>query len=229
MRIRPGWLAIGAGALAFIGFNAAYLISALGDQVRMCVPYLEGCSSISKAGRQTPAIYVYRATMIPSATLMAAYWWLAYRWLVAMDAGRPSSSKLVGFLGISASVSLILYAIFLDSNDDIYKLIKRFGAAIFFVFTGFGQLLFTARIFKVDTRSSISLPRNVLRAKAAVCAALLAFAVLNIVITYYDIGPMQNIIEWNVATLMALYFILTAPVWRATGFELNGVVIAGAP
>ena len=51
------WL---AAIVPFVAANAAYLISASADLVPWCVPYLEGCTSVSRAARTGIASPVFR-------------------------------------------------------------------------------------------------------------------------------------------------------------------------
>ena len=60
--------------LPFLSVQLTYLVAASHGLVDWCFPYLDSCSSISAAGRKPPASYLFRATMLPSAAIMMAYW-----------------------------------------------------------------------------------------------------------------------------------------------------------
>jgi hypothetical protein len=216
--MNPCLPAIGAGALAIVGFNAVYLISAFGGQVEHCIPYFHGCTSISRAGRQIPAIYAYRGTIVPSALLMLVYWWLAYRWLVEMGFGKSGMSKAIAGLGIVASASLVVFALCLGSSDESLRPVRRYGAALFFAGTGLAQILLTERILRASRRAAEPFPSCILIAKVVLCGGILFYCLANFVVSYYDNRALQNVIEWQVATAMAVYFMLTASVWRASRF-----------
>lgn len=212
------WLAIATGLLALLGFNSAFLVSVSGDQIESCLPYVDGCISISKASRSVPALYIYRASIIPSAALMVAYWWLSRRWLLAERCDWRRLSGAFTVIGIIASVSLIVYAIHLGDAGHGSKVVRRWGAALFFAGTGFAQLILTLCVWRLARRRDSALPRLVVGAKIACTGIVLVFAASNVVITHYDINHLQNVIEWNVAALMAIHFMLSAPLWSASRF-----------
>lgn len=65
------------GIVPLLTLLTTYLVSAIKGQIPWCLPLLEGCTSISAAGRQIPSIYVFRAPMTPSALLLGLYWALS--------------------------------------------------------------------------------------------------------------------------------------------------------
>ncbi len=223
--MKLGWIAIFAGLVALLGINAAYLVAAFSGKVVWCVPYLEGCVSISKAGRQVPAVYVYRSCIIPAATLMAVYWWLNYRWMCSVSNGRGLSSGVIGAFGIFAAVSLIIYGAILGASGPEVKFFRRYGALGFFLFTGLAQIFFAVRVHRLA--SKLALPRPAIVTKTLIAVALLVFVGLDGLSTRFRLDALQNAVEWNVASAMALYFISTAWVWRATGYDARPSPVQG--
>ena len=55
--------------------HLAYFNSAAGGHLPWCWPYWDGCTSISAAARSGNSIYLFRATMMPWAGLLAVYCW----------------------------------------------------------------------------------------------------------------------------------------------------------
>ena len=49
------WLALLTGLLPLLVVNIAYVMSAGGGHIPQCIPYLQGCTSISAAGRYADA------------------------------------------------------------------------------------------------------------------------------------------------------------------------------
>jgi len=139
-------IALLAGLIPLFAVHTVYLISAIFEQVPWCVPYLEGCTSISAAGRNSPANYVFRATMIPWAVVLMIYWTLVSKWLIAMVDQKGFLNRAILSLGIIAAVFLILYATALGSEGQIYRLLRRYGVIIFFAFTFLAQLLLLSRL-----------------------------------------------------------------------------------
>ena len=66
------------GILAIFSGNLAYLVSLNEGLVDACLPYLEGCTSISKTGRHGLASILFKLTILPVMTLLSAYWLISY-------------------------------------------------------------------------------------------------------------------------------------------------------
>ena len=64
--------------LPALAINFCYLLAASQGHVPWCIPYLEGCTSISATGRQAPESYLFRALIIPTAVLLVFYWRLSH-------------------------------------------------------------------------------------------------------------------------------------------------------
>ena len=74
-----------AALLPFFAVQFTYLVAAGHGLVDWCNPYIDSCSSISAAGRKPPASYLFRATMLPAAVFMMAYWWCNHAWLGSLQ------------------------------------------------------------------------------------------------------------------------------------------------
>ena len=101
MTVRPvAWLAC---LLPLVGVNVAYAIgSSLGD-IPACIPYLEGCTSISSAGRHAPQSMVFRGMMISAGVFM----------LVSM----VSVSSLTAFLATTLTVASLEHGAIATAGD----------------------------------------------------------------------------------------------------------------
>lgn len=214
------WIPILVGLLPVISVNVCYVISSQLGHIPLCNPYLEGCTSISSAGRIGPETYIFKGTIIPTAMLMMGYWILSYRWLVCMGDKHSRSTRAIPYLGIIAAVFLILYATVLGSIGEVYAMQRRLGVTIFFAFTFLAQLLMTARIHKMHSDGNLALPAYIPRLFLGMGILLLAIGLTS--------GPLSlvakqadNIVEWNFAVLMYLYFLPTYLLWRETGFTIR--------
>ena len=74
-------IALLAATLPFFAVHLTWLVAASYGLVEWCNPYIDSCTSISATGRHAPASYVFRATMLPAAVVLALYWWCNYSWL----------------------------------------------------------------------------------------------------------------------------------------------------
>ena len=92
--VRVEKIAWAAAILPFVAANLAYLISASAELVPWCFPYLDGCTSVSRAARSGVANPIFRGIMLPYAVIMALYWWLAAEWLRGFAPQRPRLRRL---------------------------------------------------------------------------------------------------------------------------------------
>jgi hypothetical protein len=65
----------------FVAAHLAYAVSIEAGHVPACVPYLEGCTSISRAARNGLGNHLFRLLMLPSALLLALHWLSVHAWL----------------------------------------------------------------------------------------------------------------------------------------------------
>ena len=111
--------------LPWVGVMTAYFLSAQAGEIPSCFPHLEGCTSISSAGRHPPGFFIFKATMLPVAVFAMVYWKLCHDWLAAMgDTARRQNSAML-WLGLLSSLALILYTTFLGSEGDVYRVLRQ--------------------------------------------------------------------------------------------------------
>ena len=215
------WLPLITALLPLTAVHLTYLIAAQTGFVDWCVPYLDGCTSISKTGREPPASHVFKATMIPAGVLMLIYWVIAAIWLKRL--GEPSRwiPYLIAGFGVIACISMIVYATVLGSTGDFYQLMRRHGIIYFFAFTAFAQLLLTSRLWKLSHRQQLSIPTAILNAKLLLMAAQIGLGLANIPIDVMDLDEWEDIVEWNFAVLMISYFLLSAIAWKTSGLVVD--------
>lgn len=220
-RVGLGWLALWAGLLPFAVINLAYLGSALGGHIPLCFPYLEGCTSISSAGRYGLSYFFFKAGMIPSAVLLAVHWFLCRRWLLQLGDADTPMVRSMRLLGMLAAVFLVLYTVFLGSQGDFYNLMRRYGVNLYFSFSGLAQILLLARLGKLRAAGVASLPDSLMRIKLLLLIALLVVGLASIPISNFivDKHRPRNIVEWNFALLMISYYLVTWRMWVHTEFH----------
>jgi hypothetical protein len=220
-RVGLRWLALWTGLLPFIVINTAYLGSALGGHIPLCFPYLEGCTSVSSAGRYGLAYFWFKAGIIPSAVLLAACWHLCRRWLLELGDVDELAVRAMCLLGVLAAVFLVLYTVFLGSQGDFYNLMRRFGVNLYFSFSGLAQIILLSRLRKLRAAGIATLPKHLLDTKLLLLIALLIVGLASIPISNFTVDkhPPRNIVEWNFALLMILYYVVTWRMWIRTGFR----------
>ncbi len=212
----PSVVAAINGLLPILAIHTTYLVSATQGHVPWCFPYLESCTSISATGRHGAAYFVFKGTMIPSAMLLALYWYLAYQWLRSLgDTGVvPRTIFVLGALG---GLFLIIYTVALGAAGDHFRLQRRIGIIFYFTFTYLSQLLMVWRMSKLQIYEET---RKLL---LGLCITTLAIGIstllLDQILDNYD--DYEDAFEWIIALLVHLYFLVTVVTWR--GFEVRYV------
>lgn len=209
IRILPLIVAI----LPFAGITVAYWLNTSAGVLPSCIPYLEGCTSISATGRYPPGSLVFRAALLPQAGLLLMFWWLVFEW---QRLTRPKSATLrhsilaAGFIG---AIALIVYVSFLGSKIPFYEFMRRFGIYLYFGGTAFAQLLLTLS----PSASTFRRPMLV------VISTPFILGVVNLVLKALitDTNQFENTIEWIAALLMQGWFILLYFVWREAGVAVT--------
>lgn len=214
----PAALAWTAALLPFAAVHLAYLLSIRHGQVEACLPYLEGCTSISRAARHGWANHLFRMIMLPYVPLLLAYWWLAAAWtraLVPQRRGRRVAMLCWGSLG---AVFLALYVNFLGVEGQTYQWLRRYGINLYFAGTVLAQMLLASQLV-----GHTAVPRAIQRAWLVLCGLLLGLGLTSLPLQYLvdDRDRLLNAIEWQYALLMVAAYPLTGIAWSRTGFRLS--------
>ncbi|PLW70843.1 hypothetical protein [Pseudohalioglobus lutimaris] len=222
MNVRP--VALLAALLPFFAVHATYLLAVNQGAVDWCNPYIDSCTSISATGRKPPASYLFRATMLPSAVLMMAYWWLNHAWLDSLNRRVGNERQLANHwmlaLGLLACVGMIMYVTVLGERGSAWAAQRRVGTILFFSFTFIAQLLLLnqLRFLQVQGVSPV-----LLLVSGLVSATLLAAGILTVVLnawnaTWYE--TVEDAFEWVLTLLLQSNFLLGYFVWRQADWEL---------
>jgi len=200
-----------AGLLPLAGINLAYWIGVDAGILPSCIPYLEGCTSISATGRYPPGDRLFRAVMLPQAVLLAATWYFAAHWLRSL-APQSKAPRAVVVFGMVGAVALILYVTYLGTKEPFYELMRRFGIYIYFLGTGIAQIVLTLALERSRWRQAMLW--------VVVTPWLLGLANFVQKALRTDPDMMENTIEWVVSLLMQVWFLLLYVGWRKTGFRV---------
>lgn len=205
-----------AAALPFLATWIAFALSVQGGWIEACNPFWDGCTSISRAARHGSGNAVFRALVLPAATLQVLAWRFMAQWL--RGEGRPCGAALA-WTGLVAGVFLILYATFLGTDGDIYRLLRRYGIHVYFGATFLAALL----VLRALARER---PDPAFRPLAVITAAMVLFGLANLAIgelatsgTVKD--RWQNVTEWHVGLWLTGMFVLFAWRWRGLRIRLH--------
>ncbi len=211
-----------AGIAPFAGITLAFIIGVNAESLPSCIPYIDGCTSISSTGRRMPGALLFRAVMFPQAAILAFLWYFSVRWLVALSPADKPTSLILAF-GLVGAFALILYVTFLGTKQPFYELMRRYGIYLYFLGTIVGQLALAIAVFKLARKRAM---RSLQRYGAILLwfsALPFALGILNMILkaVLENADRAENVIEWNVALVMQGYFVALYGAWRNTGFSAD--------
>ncbi|QBY04802.1 hypothetical protein E2K93_10580 [Thalassotalea sp. HSM 43] len=215
--MQPKHLALIVFIVGFITPNLVYVISASNEWVPQCIPYFDGCTSISRAGRRGYSLFIFRAFEIAHAVLLILYWYLAYVWLQKLGCQYKRSLRWMLVCGIIGAISLAVYADFLGTDGRVYRYMRRYGIILYFGLSPLAQLLMINALFKLQDKVNFSaIFKRCLRIKLALLVTMLLVGVGSVVMQYtgYSSFERENIVEWNLGLLMICFYGLSWRMWR---------------
>ncbi len=224
---QPIWaLPLAAGLLPAIAAVTAFLISVQSGLISPCNPVLDGCVSISRAARHELPNLIFRALVLPGATLQAITWILCAQWLGSIDAASGKAPRTLATLGVLAGLFFVLYGAFLGSEGEMYQWLRRYGINFYFGFTYLCMLLASARVFQLAQGGLLRIPWQMHRALGVLCLTLLVFGLVNLLAKSL-LGDeavadrIENSLEWLAGLLFTLFFAIMSWLWHRTRFRLR--------
>ena len=195
-----------------IGINIAYWIGVDHGNLPSCIPYLDGCTSISATGRYPPGDRLFRAVMLPQAVLLALTWHFAVLWLKSVRPDTRATGTII-VSGLLGALALIIYVSYLASNDPFYEVMRRYGIYLYFLGTVIAQIALT-----VSMRSS-----RLRQIMGWLLVMPFVLGIYNFIQKALVENPdnMENRIEWIVSLLMQLWFVMLYLAWRRSGFKVE--------
>ena len=225
----PLWpLAFVAGLLPLAAALVAFALSVRMELVPACNPLIDGCVSISRAARHDLPNHLFRALMLPAATLQGLVWLLAAQWL-KHELGPQRSLQALAALGVVAAVALVLYATFLGTEGPIYRALRQYGTVMYFGFTCLCMLLLgqsAQRLARAQAGQTPAtrLPAPLVRVHVALACTLVALGVGNAIVAATLPGEwkgrIENVTEWWGALILVLGFFALAAMWWRGGVRL---------
>ena len=199
--------------LPLAGVTAAYWLNINAGVLPACLPFLDGCVSISATGRYLPGSLPFRAALLPQAALLCVTWWLSIAWLQRLYSVRFRLHRWILVTGVVGALALIVYVTFLGTTHPIYEFMRRFGIYFYFLGTVLAQLLLTLCIERSKLR----------RVMLAIVSMPFALGIANLCLKMLLSDPdgIENAIEWISAALMQFWFVLLFIAWHRTGLSIR--------
>lgn len=212
------WIPWTLAVLPLLTFHLCHWISWRSAIVPACVPYWQGCISLSAAGRYTPANHLFDVVMTPMGLLLGLFWLLQAYWM-AVTEGRSRLGAVVRYCGVVAGVAMVMYAVFLGVESPEGRLFRRLGINGYFLFNGVAQ---GACLWWWRQRKAV--PAALRSNLTALYGAMLFVGFLSLAENALpaDINAIDNIIEWHFAGFMSAQFAVMALLWKHSGWALAG-------
>jgi hypothetical protein len=215
-----------SGLLPALATILAYWISVSFELIPSCNPYLDGCVSISKAARHDLPNHIFRALVLPAATLQGLTWILCAQWLKSLDAAAGKYSFALAWIGSFAGMFLVLYGAFLGTEGGTYQWLRRYGINFYFGFTYLCMLLTSAKVFRLTRAGWLRPPIRLDRILGVLCLLVMVLELINLFAKSL-LGDVQladrieNVLEWHAASAFTLFFACLAWLWKRTRFRLR--------
>jgi hypothetical protein len=216
------WLPLIAGIVPFVGVHVCYVIAVQYGHLPACIPYIDGCTSISATGRYPPANFLFRAVELPVAAFLIVTWYFTVEWLRALQPGLGrNKAAAIQVSGMVGALALIIYTTFLGTTEPFYEFMRRFGIYFYFLGTVLAQLFVALSLRNIRNESLGHLPDLLLW----LSISPFVLGILNLVqkaVLAHDIADaLENSIEWIASVLMQAYFVALYFAWRRTGFDVR--------
>jgi hypothetical protein len=221
VRSTPLWpLPLSIALLFLAAVHLAWWLSVQHGHIPACVPYWDGCTSISRAARHGLGNSLFRLAVLPCALLHALDWWLARAWLRRPVRSQDVAADAMLILGVLSALALAVYTTFLGTEGDVYRFLRRYGIVVYFGFGFLAQLLFL-RLAKRENKLVAGLGG----AMSGVCLAMLALGLGNVIaglVLVDDVlkDHLENALEWQLGLLLVGWFVLQAVLWKRARFAM---------
>jgi hypothetical protein len=221
----PLWpLALLAALLPAAASLVALWLAVSAGLVPACNPFFDGCVSISRAARHDLPNQVFRAFMLPAATLQGLVWLLVARWLRAGLGSTPGLRALAP-LGLAAAAALVLYVTFLGSEGPVYRWLRQYGTVVYFGFTCLCLLLAGNAVLQLAASGRLALSRLLQHALAGLAGLLVTLGLVNATVAalFGDAAKarIENVTEWWGALVFVLGFLALAAMWWRLGLRIT--------
>lgn len=203
--------------LPLVTIHTTYLIAASQGFVEWCIPYVQSCTSISATGRNGLGYFVFKGAMIPAQVLLVFYWWVNDRWLQSL--GYPLGHG-VFWLGLLASLFMMIYILSLGHAGDTFHLLRRIGVIGYVGMTGIAQISLGAALYR-SSRGEVSRSGRRLLHLSGFTLGVAMLSVILDVLPAVDYDRMNHSFEWILIVLLILHGAAVVLVWRKVRLALN--------
>ena len=188
-----------AGLVPLAAVSGAFWIGVANEVLpSSCIPFLDGCVSISATGRKPPGSFLFRAVMLPQSVLLVVVWHFSVLWLRSLDpALRKSTIVAIMVSGITGAIAMIIYVTFLGTKEPIYEFMRRIGIYFGFLGAGVAQIIIAVALNRIAKSLPYARLMQVARVMSAMWLTVISLGILNVVLRAIleDTDQWENRIE----------------------------------
>ena len=190
----------------------SYLISLNLNLVPSCIPIIDGCTSISRAGRYYPVNYFFKSFIFISGCLIIFYWFKNFLFFNSYFASKLN--KIAFIIGILSVIFLFLYIAFLGESN-YYKFFRKIGIFIYILFAIISELLLSIIYFKNRNYKFFLTNFIELKLYLSLLITILGILFLPFMTMKIDnVANLRNIIAWNYFLLIQINYLSTYFCWK---------------
>ena len=214
--LRSGPIAI--WLLFWFGSLLGYLFAGLEEYVAWCIPHIEGCTSVSKAGRYGTSFVIYKLLLIPAALLLLVYWVDVYRWLQSLLHKSQWLATWMLVFGCCGALFLTFHLVALGLDCEVCRTVRSYGTKGFYVFTFLAQWFLYAKIRTLFPR------RLITHGFFLLCIVVtLEILILTVVPVFWEnTRAIENGIAWRSTFYLSFAPVLIRTLWTHTDQSLPG-------
>jgi len=190
----------------------SYVISLNLNLVPSCIPMIDGCTSISRAGRYYPVNYFFKSFIFISGFFIIFYWYKNFSFF--NNYFKTKLNKVAFIIGILSVIFLFLYVIFLGESN-YYKFFRKIGIFIYILFAIISELLLSIIYFK--NRNYKFFLINFIKVKLYISVFLTILGILLfpfMIMKIDNVANLRNIISWNYFLLIQISYLSTYFCWK---------------
>lgn len=208
-RVQRLGLVCGIGQL--LAVHLSYILAANAGHVPWCIPYWESCTSISATGRRMPEALLFKGMMLPLAVCIVFYWHHAGRWLTQRSLVTDRARRWMFGLGTGGAISLACYTLLLGADGQAVRLLRHIPAILSFTLTFLAQLLLARSVWRSAGPHGRCGPPWLAHALLGLSTVTLLTGISSVLLdlVYSGYDAIEDAIEWNLAALLNIQFILT--------------------
>ncbi len=208
-----------AALLPLLTIHLSLFFSLYQGHLDICNPYWVACHSVSATGRHGVAYFVFKGGMICAMSLLALFWIVNHIWLRQTVNYRRGA---LAWLGIVASIALIVYTLSLGHSGGAFYILRRAGVVTYLGLTFIAQSIFSYQLMGHADKMIATAAKRLLR----FCLCVLGLALFTLVLdglpmVHYE--PLEDMVEWILVVLLNLHALAVVRLWHRDklGFSLD--------